>query len=102
VDSDRSVTISYQPDFCLDFSVQPYRCGASLSAFAKLGQRKGYRLVGVQSLGFNAFFVRHGVGEQLMLTRSARDCFERNERLQAWSPAWLDAMFSGHQAWQEV
>ena len=42
---DCSLTISYQPDFRLDFSVQPYRCGASLSAFVKLGQRKGYRLV---------------------------------------------------------
>ena len=99
---ERSLTISYEPDFRLDLSVQPYRCGASLPAFVKLGQRKGYRLVGVQSLGFNAFFVRQGLGEQLVPTRSARECFERNERLQAWSQAWLDAMFSGNQAWQEV
>ena len=31
---ERTMTISYQPDFRLDFSVQPYRCGASLPAFA--------------------------------------------------------------------
>ena len=59
------LTIPYQPDFRLDFCIQPYRCGASLPAFAKLGREKGYRLIGVQSLGFNAFFVRRGVGEEL-------------------------------------
>jgi hypothetical protein len=99
---DRSLTIPYQPAFRLDFSVQPYRCGASLSAFVKLGQKKGYRLVGVQSLGFNAFFVRHGLGEQFFPTRSARDCYERVERLTAWSPATLDALLSGNHVWQEV
>ena len=63
---ERSVTMSYVPDYRLDPTTQPYRCGASLPAFVKLGRAKGYRLVGVQSLGFNAFFVRHGIGEELL------------------------------------
>ena len=36
--------------------------GASLPAFVKLGRKKGYRLVGVESMCRNAFFVRDGVG----------------------------------------
>ena len=99
---DRSLTIAYQPDFRLDLSVQPYRCGASLQAFVKLGKLKGYRLVGVESRGINAFFVRDGVGEALLPERSARECFEQTGPLMAWQPAWLDAMLSGTQEWQDV
>jgi hypothetical protein len=99
---ERAVTIEYQPDFRLDFSVQPYRCGASLPAFAKLGKSKGYRLIGVESRGINAFFVREGVGETLLPERSVRECFERNARLRTWHPSSLDLMLSGSQAWQDV
>jgi hypothetical protein len=99
---EESLTMSYQPHFRLDLSVQPYRCGASLQAFVKLAREKGYRLVGVQSLGFNAFFVRDGVGETLLPERSVRECYERTERLRGWTPAWLDALLSGGSAWEEV
>jgi hypothetical protein len=97
-----SLTISYQPDFRLDLSVQPYACGASLPAFAKLAREKGYRLVGVQSLGFNAFFVRDGLGEALLPEQSVGECFDRTERLSDWSPARLDAMLSGPRKWERV
>lgn len=36
--------------------------GASLPALVKLARRKGYRLVGVNSTGYNAFFLREDVG----------------------------------------
>jgi hypothetical protein len=36
------------------------------SVFVKLGKTKGYRLVGIQSRGFNAFLVRNGTGEDLL------------------------------------
>ncbi len=36
--------------------------GASLPALVKLARRKGYRLVGVNSAGYNAFFLRDDVG----------------------------------------
>jgi hypothetical protein len=39
--------------------------GASLPALALLGQRKGYQLVGTNSAGNNAFFVRRDVGARL-------------------------------------
>ena len=99
---EKRLTIPYQPDFRLDLSVQPYRCGASLPAFAELGREKGYRLVGVQSLGFNAFFVRNDVGEGLLPELSPVECYERNERLREWSPRWLEPMYRGGFVWQEV
>ena len=39
-----------------------YYGGASLCALVKLCREKGYRLVGCQRYGFNAFFVRNDVG----------------------------------------
>jgi len=100
--AERSLTMPYQPDFRLDLSSPPYRCGASLPAFVKLGREKGYRLVGVQSLGFNAFFVRTDVREDLLPERSPQECFEQTERLRAWSPSWLEQMFTGGQRWEDV
>lgn len=62
---DRAVTVPWQADFRLDFSRQPYYGGASLAAFVKLARTKGYRLVGCERIGVNAFFLRAGVGESL-------------------------------------
>jgi hypothetical protein len=99
---ERSVSMSYQPDFRLDLSVLPYRCGASLPAFVKLARQKGYRLVGVQSLGFNAFFVQDGLEEQRLPERSPRECYERTPRLSGWTPGSLDTILSGQQIWEEI
>jgi hypothetical protein len=99
---DRSVTIEYDADFQLDFEFQPYRCGASLSAFTKLGREKGYRLVGVNSLGFNAFFVRADLRAAMLPTRSPRECFERTERLRGWRPETFEALVSDGPSWVEV
>jgi hypothetical protein len=65
--ADRAVTVPYASDFRAGF-VDGFGvyCGASLPAFVKLARRKGYRLVGVQRLGFNAFFIEDGVGEDLL------------------------------------
>jgi hypothetical protein len=99
---ERSLTMSYQPDFRLDPTVVPSRCGASLPAFVKLGREKGYRLVGVQSLGFNAFFIQDGLEEKLLPERSARECYARTPRISGWAPGWLDAILAGEQAWEDV
>ena len=99
---ERSVAMSYAPDYRLDLTAQPYRCGASLAAFAKLGRSKGYRLVGVQSLGFNAFFVQNGVGEDLLPEVSPRECYERTERLRNWTPGALESILSGTERWEDV
>lgn len=76
---DRSWTIPYQPHF--DFSAHPANrehrnyVGASLRAMTKLAGSKGYRLVGTNRGGWNAFFVRDGVGEAMLPTVSVESCF---------------------------
>ncbi len=55
----RAVTVPYDPQFQrarAHFSHSYY--GASIAALAGLGKRKGYALVGSNSAGNNAFFVR--------------------------------------------
>jgi hypothetical protein len=57
---DLAVTIPYNPKFVrhrAHYSGQFW--GASLSALALLGQRKGYSLVGCNGAGNNAYFVRN-------------------------------------------
>ena len=99
---DRSLTLPYDSKFRLDLSQQPYKCGASLSAFVKLGREKGYRLVGVTSLGINAFFVRNDVGGDLLPEVSPQTCFRIAPSLTNYGPAWLEAMLSDGQRWDEV
>jgi hypothetical protein len=95
---DVSVTIPYKPDFTMEESrvselgYQARRIvntfvgksiadrhaayyGASLSAFVKLGKQKGYRLVGCERYGHNAFFVRSGLGEEVLPGVSPPECF---------------------------
>jgi hypothetical protein len=93
---EKAVSMSYNPEYQLDFSKQPYRCGASLPAFVKLGKKKGYRLVGMNSLFFNAFFVEDGVGEDLLPEVTAQEC------LSFWTPGMLDLIISGKEPWEEV
>lgn len=69
---ERCVTVPYRPDFISD---QRFYNGASLPAFVKLGRRKGYRLVGANRFGFNAFFVRDGVGEEVLPEVAPHLCF---------------------------
>jgi hypothetical protein len=57
---DRVLTVPYNPKFVFDS--ENYR-GASLAAMTKLGREKGYRLIGTHRFGFNAFFIKNGVGE---------------------------------------
>ncbi len=49
--------------------------GASLAAFVKLGKQKGYRLVGCERFGYNAFFLRSGIGEDILPEVTPADCF---------------------------
>jgi hypothetical protein len=75
--ADRAVTVPYSPHFKTE-SIDGFGVysGASLPAFVKLARRKGYRLVGVQRLGFNAFFVENGVGEDLLPEVSIESCID--------------------------
>jgi hypothetical protein len=75
---EHSVSVPYRRDFSSPlvkgFGVYS---GASLPAFVRLGRRKGYRLVGTQALGFNAFFVRADIGQEVLPEVSAKSCLDR-------------------------
>jgi hypothetical protein len=74
--SERSVTVPYRPDFQAEFFKGfALYCGASLPAFVKLAQKKGYRLVGCQRYGFNAVFLRNDVGLDVFPEIAASECF---------------------------
>lgn len=69
---EKAVTVTYEPEF------KPHTigyAGASLKAFVKLASEKGYRLVGCQRYGFNAFFVRHGLGDDILPAVPTATCF---------------------------
>lgn len=72
-----SVTIPYSPDFIAKYEGEQHRYyyGASLSAFVKLAKQKGYRLVGCERYGFNAFFVRAELGGDIFPEISTAHCF---------------------------
>jgi hypothetical protein len=63
VPSDLALTIPYKPDFSFTSlpADQTMFRSASLAAFVAVGRRKGYRLVGMNALGFNAIFLRDDV-----------------------------------------
>jgi hypothetical protein len=76
---DRSWVIPYKPDF--DFTAYDVNrdhrnyVGASLRAMTRLAERKGYRLVGTNRGGWNAFFVRNGMGENVLPAVPVESCF---------------------------
>lgn len=76
--ADRSVTVPYRRDFSSPlvngFGVYS---GASLPAFVRLAKRKGYRLVGTQALGFNAFFIRDDLATEVFPEVTVQSCLDR-------------------------
>lgn len=73
---EESVTVPYRPDFRSKQGPHSDNYfGASLRAFVSLASEKGYRLVGCQRYGFNAFFVKAGIGEDVLPTVDACECF---------------------------
>src|SRR5450759_1535047 len=72
---DVALTVPYKPSFGADRAPGDFDYqGASLGAFVKLGVEKGYRLVGVEHLGFNAFFVRDDLGRELLPSVDQQSC----------------------------
>jgi hypothetical protein len=89
---ERACTVPYKDNFCAyDYPTtngMPNFAGASLQAFVKLGRRKGFRLVGCNRYGYNAFFIKQGVCENLFPEIQVANCFKHpkviwgmNERL---------------------
>jgi hypothetical protein len=85
---DRALTIPYDPRFV--FKSEVYR-GASLAAMCKLGREKGYRLVGTHRFGFNAFFIRNGVGgaffPEVDVATCVQDPYSELNRKERWPEA---------------
>lgn len=73
---DRAISVPYDPQFdrTKKHPSNLYH-GASLSALARLGRRKDYVLVGCESKGVNAFFVRKDVAEGSFEPVSLRDAY---------------------------
>ena len=61
IPGDRALTVPYDASFT--YQSEDFR-GASLAAMCSLGRAKGYRLIGTHRYGFNAFFMKNGVGEE--------------------------------------
>jgi len=70
---EKSLTVPYDPKFT--FSSEDFR-GASLAAMCRLGREKGYRLIGTHRFGFNAFFLKNGVGERYFPEVTVESCMD--------------------------
>ena len=77
---DKALTVPYREDFnARDYSMtrgMPNFCGASLPAFASLARKRGYRLVGCNRYGYNAFFIRNPFGENEIPEIPIKECFK--------------------------
>ena len=96
IPADRALTVPYDPKFT--FESENHR-GASLAAMTKLGNEKGYRLVGTHRYGFNAFFVKRGVGEEYFPEVDVASCLNDPFTKKAQQKRWPDAQ---KYDWQEV
>jgi hypothetical protein len=84
----RSVTVPYAERFDrYDAHVSGFYHGASLAALARVGDEKGYALVGCDSRGSNAFFVRRELLSETVTEAEPAD---------AWRPLWERAHLPLH------
>ncbi|MEQ9362913.1 MAG: hypothetical protein RIF32_01640 [Leptospirales bacterium] len=85
--------IPYAEDFV--FEANPgywlHYCGASLGAFQALAQKKGYRLVGIESkYGYNAYFMRNDVGADIFPEIDPEEALKNIPHRMAYTPAFRD------------
>jgi hypothetical protein len=73
VEPGSALTVPYDAEFVCNSA--NYR-GASLDAMARLAKQKGYRLVGTHRFGFNAFFIKDGIGEDCLPEVSTQSCLD--------------------------
>lgn len=73
-DADRAVTVpndrGFEPIYRDGFAIYS---GASVAAFDRLAERKGYALVGTNRLGYNLFFVRRDILPATLRSIEPRD-----------------------------
>jgi len=75
---DATISIPYDPTFIrYQAHESGYYHGCSLSAIEHLGRLKGYRLVGVDETGVNAFLIKKHLCPNIP-TLTPRECFKEN------------------------
>ncbi len=88
----RNIVVPYDPNYFFP-GKHPIYHGASPIAMVKLAEKKGYRLVGANDLGFNFIFVKNGMGEKelpavsvesVLWHPSVQKCFEKFEPIKDW------------------
>ncbi|MBN1672226.1 MAG: hypothetical protein JXR37_14395 [Kiritimatiellae bacterium] len=71
-----SLTVPYDPHFDRHKKHSSgFYCGASITALERLGKKKGYSLIGCDSSGVNAFFVRDDCLTPTVRTVSAEQAY---------------------------
>lgn len=60
-----SIVVPYDKNYSYPGKHSDYH-GASPVAMEKLARKKGYRLVGANSFGFNTIYVKNGIGEDIL------------------------------------
>ncbi len=85
-----TVVVPYSADFvCSVAHPSQLYFGASLAAIARLAERMGYQLVGSDSAGVNAFFVRRDVGAKLPALAVEEAWAPSQHRMPTDPDAWL-------------
>jgi hypothetical protein len=73
---EEAVSVPYSENFRAEYVGQfGVYSGASLAAFVKLAQIKGYRLVACNRYGYNAFFVRNDIAHNTLSEIPPASCF---------------------------
>ncbi len=93
---DKALTVPYSAEFV--YESENFR-SASLAAMRNLGREKGYRLIGAHRYGFNAFFMKNGVGEAYFPEVDVASCVQDPFSQLARKERWPDAQKHG---WVEV
>ena len=87
-----NIVVPYDPNYSFPGKHPDYH-GASPVAMNKLAQKKGYRLVGANELGFNFIFVKKGLAdkelpevsvESVLTHPSAKEAYKKFEAIKDW------------------
>jgi len=87
-----NIVVPYDPNYFYPGKHKLYH-GASPVAMTKLANRKGYRLVGANELGFNFIFIKNGIAdelipevsvESLLKHPSVQEGYEKFEEIKDW------------------
>lgn len=76
------IIVPYDPDYVYP-GKHPVYHGASPIAMTKLAERKGYRLVGANELGYNFIFVRNGLADELIPEVSVESLLQHPSNIEA-------------------